>query len=49
MAQMKWKSKEEIEADKLAQEEEQRKQEQTPTKEERIKMLEQAIMFLAME
>jgi len=49
MSQMNWKSKEEIEADRLAQAEEQRKQEQTPTEVERIKMLEQAIMFLAME
>jgi len=46
---MKWKSKEEIEAEKQNLEEGKRKQEQTPTPEERIEMLEQAILFLSME
>lgn len=46
---MKWKSKEEIEEEKKRIAEEKRKQEQTPTPDERIEMLEQAILFLSME
>lgn len=49
MAKMKWKSKEVIEAEIQRLAEEKRKKEQTPTPDERIEMLEQAILFLSME
>lgn len=49
MAKMVWKSEEEILAEKQQKEEEERRKEMTPTPEERIEQLEQAIMFLSME
>lgn len=49
MAKMRWKSKEELEEELRQQEIERKRQEQTPSPEERIEMLEQAILFLSME
>ncbi|WP_368644858.1 hypothetical protein AB4027_07270 [Alkalibacterium putridalgicola] len=46
MAQMKWKIKEEMEAEKTRRK---KKTRETPTLDERIEMLEQAILILSME
>lgn len=49
LAKMVWKSEEEILREMEEQEKEKKEQEMTPTPEERIEMLEQAIMFLSTE